>query len=144
MEWVEAEQPSADVLRWYAQSPPDSRLRCPPDLTAGCARPGEVLLHAAAWIPNFHDLTHSKVRYPAQILYENGLHEAMHALYDARHSTVGLMCIAPSCYRPLSEGETTWGRGLRLRPLDSEVFTLYGSLENDMTLAEVVELVVAR
>ena len=35
---------------------------------------------------------------PEEIVYNNGLHEAAHALFHAVHSNQGLMCINPSCF----------------------------------------------
>ena len=35
---------------------------------------------------------------PEEIVYNNGLHEAAHALFYAVHSQQGLMCIDQSCF----------------------------------------------
>ena len=93
---------------------------------AGCAVEGEatVVLHPShGW----------GGKYPDAILYETALHEAMHALYSAHHSQEGLMCIHRDCYRSLTTDGWIWHQALRLRPLDHEVFTLYGSLSHGMT-----------
>lgn len=86
------------------------------------------------------------IPYPSAILNDAGLHEALHVLFDADHSVAGLMCIAPNCYRSLRSGGYDWANATRLRPLDREVYKLYGNplIQDGMTLEEVARLVRAR
>ena len=88
----------------------------------------------------------SGIPYPDEMWYERALHEALHALFRAKHSEEGLMCINADCYRPISADGVRWSRGLRLRPLDHEVYALYGNpaLRDGMTLAEVARIVQVR
>ena len=79
------------------------------------------------------------IQIPPDILYGVGLHEAMHALYGADHSTRGLMCHREECYVELREGRRTWSKARHLTRTDHEVYTLYGhpAIREGMTREEV-------
>ena len=70
------------------------------------------------------------------------IHEALHALWEARHLSAGIMCEWPDCpvTGSVSGGGYSWD--LKMRELDGELFTLFGlpAIENGMTLAQVAAL----
>ncbi len=121
-EWRELkgpEPPGADILRWYNNAPHDWGYECDAYRVAGCAIPGN------AEIIVLYDSTWNGKPYPDEILYQIGLHEAVHALYHVeQHAQAGLMCVNPDCYRPLGP---RWPKALAMRPLDEEVYTVYGN-----------------
>ncbi len=80
-------------------------------------------------------------RKQAETMYEIGLHEVLHALWDAEHTDAGLMCIADagSCKeRELRAGNLLVPLKER-RPLDAQVYMLYGrpAIKQGMTADEV-------
>ncbi len=127
--WEEVSWPASGVaLRWYA--PPNGPTTCEGQW-AGCAVEDAVALRQR------HS---SGAEYPAEMLYERALHEMGHALFRAKHSVEqGLMCIEDHCYRELREVGLRWGRGLRLTPLDHQVYALYAWLTAGMSLERVRE-----
>ncbi|MDE2801990.1 MAG: hypothetical protein OXK21_03795, partial [Chloroflexota bacterium] len=80
---------------------------------------------------------------PARVMYEIGLHEALHALYAAEHTQSGIMCVedGPSRQATRTCGAVgayiaqPWFWPLRLHPREEQVYTLYGNplLENGMS-----------
>lgn len=119
------------VLTWFH----DNRYSNAPNCYSGsgCAERGPsangiVVKESAYGVP-----------FPDDILYDIGLHEALHVLFDADHSAEGPMCIKLDCYSPLYTGGVHWDRASRLTPLHEEVYKVYGNplLRHGMALARV-------
>ncbi len=94
-----------------------------------------------------HTINSAGDSFPGDMLYEDGLHEAMHTLYGAETTETGLMCHAVKryCYHsPLHDGIGIRKYALRLRPVDAEVFTLYGLLPHGMSRDEAAGIIQIR
>ncbi|MDE2885933.1 MAG: hypothetical protein OXO53_12700 [Chloroflexota bacterium] len=141
-EWVESEdapegvsgvKPPMPQLSWIDGSRGD-RLCGGAAPARGCAEDDRVWLWESS-------ATTGRA-YPLEVLFEVAVHEALHALWEARHVSAGVTCEWPDCpvVSSVSVGGHSWD--LKMRPLDAELFTLFGlpALENGMTLAEVASL----
>lgn len=141
-EWVESEaapervsgvEPPMPQLSWIDGSRGD-RLCGGTAPARGCAEDDHVWLWESS-------ATTGRA-YPAEVLFEVAIHEALHALWEARHVSAGVTCEWPDCpvVSSVSVGGHSWD--LKMRPLDAEIFALFGlpALENGMTLAEVASL----
>ena len=121
-EWREFQgpgEPGPATLSWLNNVPHDWPLAfiCSAWHAAGCAIPGHPTIV-------LYESTGSGVNYPAAILYDKGLHEAVHALYDVHsHTSSGLMCVDTACQRPYGR----WPEALNLQPIDEHIYTLYGN-----------------
>ena len=142
-EWVESQTAPEKVsgvkapvaqLSWLDGSRRSDRLCGTTSPVRGCAEDDHVWLWATS-------ATTGRA-YPPEVLFEIAVHEALHALWEARHRTDGVMCKWPGCpvARSVSAGGYSWD--LKMLPSDLEFFTLYGlpALESGMTLAEVAAL----
>lgn len=141
-EWVESDTPPAEVsgtesapaqLSWIDGSRGD-RLCGGTTPSRGCAEDDLVWLWAMS--------ANTGAQYPPEVLYEVAIHEALHALWEARHLPAGIMCIWPDC--PVTGSVNSGGRSwdLKMRELDGDLFTLFGlpAIENGMTLSQVAAL----
>lgn len=141
-EWEESDTPPLEVsgvepaiaqLSWIDGSRGD-RLCGTTAPTRGCAEDDRVWL----WSAN----ANTGASYPPEVLYEVAIHEALHALWEARHLSAGIMCEWPDCpvTGSVSGGGYSWD--LKTRELDGELFTLFGlpAIENGMTQAQVAAL----
>ena len=165
--WSElyAQRPPGDqVLQWYATSAATyadgSGFYCHHD-TVACAPnlEAKIIIH-----PGYDLITHINpdgttqttyaVVYPDEILRETALHEALHALYGARHITGrGLMCVTDECYR---NGRIVHAYHaamnkyvalvLTMQPRDELLYTLYGNpaLTHGMSKAQAELIIQAR
>lgn len=146
-EWTESGE-HAGALRWYEGDAHFGRWCGDDDDWAGCAvLGGDVIgLRRYAGGPDGE-----QVIIPARVMYEIGLHEAVHALYAAEHTQSGLMCAEDG---PSREATRTcgavgayiaqpWFWPLRLHPREEQVYTLYGNpiLENGMSVETVALLI---
>ena len=108
---------------------------------AACAITDAVLLYDA---PLAHPPLAGRPKpvYPREVLLETMLHEALHAIFEAEHSTQGIMC--ERCYSRTVERDG-WIWPLR-PPLDDKVYSLYGNpaFTDGMTLDEVLSIVQVR
>ena len=138
--WVQVEDVSEEqfdtVLHWHLDWPSSWRNNC--DNAVGCA----ILGTPQVWMfDRIQSGTHAGVRYPDRLLYERGLHEALHALYGATHTKRGVLCAGDDRECPSQSyraGGWIWFSAITLEyPLDFEVYTLYGALPHDMPLSEV-------
>ncbi len=141
-EWIESEaapervsgvEPPMPQLSWIDGSRTD-RLCGGTAPVRGCAEDDHVWLWESS-------ATTGRA-YPPEVLFEVAVHEALHALWEARHVSAGVTCEWPDCpvVSSVSVGGHSWD--LKMRPLDAEMFALFGLpvIENGMTLSEVASL----
>ncbi len=139
--WLETRMPQQSTFNWVLSLPPPnlgSEWAYGKEEIGGLAYPGgDVMLS--------HRNEETGQEMPEEIIYSNGLHEAVHALFFAVHSEQGLMCIQPSCLREnlqtRDEFWTTWNWKWRgpLSKTEHAVFAAYGQpmFRNGMTIGEV-------
>lgn len=147
-EWTESGE-QAGALQWYEGDAYFGRWCGGDDDWAGCAVLGGDIIGLRRYAGGPEG---EQVVIPAPVMYEIGLHEALHALYGARHTGSGIMCAedAPSrrptraCGAVGSYTAQPWFWPLRLHPREEQVYTLYGNpvLENGMS-KEAAELLIA-
>ena len=134
-EWTEVSgsESAPAQLSWIDGSRGD-RLCGATTPSRGCAEDDRVWLWAAS--------AKTGAPYPPEVLYEVAIHEALHALWEARHLPAGVMCKWPDC--PVTGSVNSEGQSwdLKMRDLDRDLFTLFGlpAIENGMTLAQVAAL----
>ena len=138
-EWTESDE-QAGALQWYEGDEYFGQWCGDQDDWAGCAVLGEDIIGLRRYASGSGG---ERVSIPAPVMYEIGLHEAMHALYAAGHTRTGLMCVEDGPTRQATRtcgavGAYTarpWFWPLRLHPREEQVYTLYGNplLTNGMS-----------
>ena len=146
--WTESDEKTG-ALQWYEGDAYFGRWCGDEDRWSGCATVGRDIIGLRRYAGGPEG---EQVVIPAPVMYEIGLHEALHALYGARHTGSGIMCAedAPSrratraCGAVGSYTAQPWFWPLRLHPREEQVYTLYGNpvLENGMS-KETAELLIA-
>ncbi len=112
--WAEVSTPSEHVFNWVECIPSDYVDY------GGIAIPG-----GDASLRNFESVSQREM--PAEIVCNNGLHEALHSLFYAVHSNQGLMCIEETCFDQVLTFESwDWRWRGPVTALEHAVYTMYG------------------
>ena len=147
-EWTESEE-QAGALQWHEGDSYFGRWCGDKDDWAGCAVLGGDVIGLRRYATGPEG---EQVIIPARVMYEIGLHEALHALYAAEHTQSGIMCVEEGPKRRVSRTcgavgsyiAQPWFWPLRLHPIQEQVYTLYGNpLLTDGMSRETVALLVA-
>ena len=138
-EWTESEE-QTNALQWYEGDAYFGRWCGDKDDWAGCAILEGDIIGLRRYATSAEG---EQVIIPARVMYEVGLHEALHALFAAEHTQSGIMCVEEgpkrrvdsSCGAVGSYTAQPWFWPLRLHPIQEQVYTLYGNplLEDSMT-----------
>ena len=146
-EWTESGE-QAGALQWYEGEAYFGSECGGHDRWSGCAVLGGDVIGLRRYASGPEG---EQVIIPARVMYEIGLHEALHALYGAIHTRSGIMCVedAPSrqaartCGAVGSYIQQPWFWPLRLHPREEQVYALYGDpLLTDGMSKETAELLI--
>ena len=149
-EWTESEE-QAEALQWYEGNAYFGQWCGDTGQWSGCAVIGGDIIGLRRYASGPEG---EQVIIPARVMYEIGLHEALHALYAAGHTATGLMCVEEGPQRRVtrtcgavgSHTSQPWFWPLRLHPNHEAVYTLYGNplLTNGMSVETVAQLIAER
>ena len=99
-EWAESEE-QTEALQWYEGDAYFGTWCGDKDDWAGCAVLGEDIIGLRRYATGPEG---EQVIIPARVMYEIGLHEALHALYAAEHTQSGIMCVEDGPKKQVSRG----------------------------------------
>lgn len=130
-EWTESEE-QAGALQWHEGDSYFGRRCGDKDDWTGCAVLGGDTIGLRRYSTGPEG---EQVIIPARVMYEIGLHEALHALYAAEHTESGIMCVEDGPKKQVGRGcgavgsltAQPWFWPLRLHPNQETVYMLYGN-----------------
>ena len=138
-EWREIENPDDGALQWRSNALRIHSWGWTGGCEIACAVSGDlrIVVRPDTGHPYFD-------AFPSEVLYRIALHEALHALWYARHAASGLMCAddyCPDVEQLTANGEVWWIAGFP--DVLHEVYTLYAhpALTDGMDLDAVFTIV---